>query len=67
MSRITHLARHHSLLGRVIASAAIAASLAVPAVAAGYADPGTGVRYPSDAVPAAPGPQSGGQSASQPT
>ena len=45
MSRITHLPRNHSWLSRFIAPAAIALSLALPAVAAGYADPGTGVRY----------------------
>ena len=42
MSRITHLPRNHSWLSRVIAPAAIALSLALPAGAAGYADPGTG-------------------------
>ena len=66
MSCITHLARNRSWLGRFIASAVIAVSLVVPAVAAGYADPGTGVRYPSNAVPVAPSPQTAGQSASPP-
>ena len=42
MSRITHPTRNHSSLSRFIAPAAIALSLALPAVAAGYADPGTG-------------------------
>ena len=88
MNRIKQLARNHSGLARFITSAAIALSLALPAGAAGYADPGTGVRYtgPSqsaDLTPfppgqhqgtlerqaersGAPGPQSAGQSASQP-
>jgi hypothetical protein len=45
VNRITHLARNHSGLGRFVTSAAIALSLALPAVAVGYADAGTGVRY----------------------
>jgi len=66
MTRSTHSARIHSLLCRFIVSAAIAVSLGVPAVAAGYADSGTGVRYLSDAVTSANGSQTAGQTASQP-
>src|SRR5689334_5550235 len=66
MSRITHSVRLHSLLCRFIVSAAIAVSLAVPAVAAGYAESGTSVRYLSDAVTSANGSQTAGQSVSQP-
>jgi hypothetical protein len=66
MSHITHLARNRSSTSRFLAAAAIAISLGIPSAAAGYADSGTGVRYPSDAVPVAPSPQTAGPSASQP-
>jgi hypothetical protein len=66
MSYITHLARNRSRTSRLLTSAAIAVSLAVPAAAAGYADPGSGARYPSDAIPGAPIPPSSAPSASQP-